>query len=357
MHTMQTHERLPTIVFSSVVRSTKQSESHGGVYLFDLQTEQLTQMIDWDDQSIDFTQRGGDRGLRGIAFHAERMFLAAADEIFIYDPSFRLLGSIKNPYLRHCHEINVGGDKLFLGSVGYDSILEYDIPSERFTAGYCIRYRGIRRRILRRKEGGFQTRPWPSLIVFDPNGDDGPEPGDTSHPSFPRWHAGELHIAGGGLGHIYAVRDGRLARVARIPFESHNAQLFRGGVLMNHSPTHRMLFLDGRGQMTKTWPVPQYPEEALEFANVPRDHAYQGFCRGITMAGENVIVQGSSPATINLFRWDPPEMIKSVNLTMDVRNSIHGLEIWPYAEVPSPPAALATADVRTNPSGGGPAAG
>lgn len=344
---MQTHaERLPVIVFSSVVRSTKQSESHGGVYLLDLETEQLTQMIDWDDQSIDFSQRGGDRGLRGIAFHGDRMFLAAADEIFVYDPEFRLQGSIKNRYLKHCHEINVGGGKLFLGSVGYDSILEYDIAEGRFTAGYCIRYTGIRRRLLRRKEGGIQTRPWPSLTVYDPTREGGPEPEDSSHPSFPRWHDSELHIAGGGLGHIYAVRNGRLARVARIPFESHNAQLHRGGVLMNHSPTHRMLFLDARGRMTKTWPVPSYPEEALEFANVPRDHAYQGFCRGIAMASEQVIVQGSSPATINLFRWDPPERIKSINLTMDVRNSIHGLEIWPHPTVPSQPVTSAAAAVR-----------
>ena len=53
--------RLPTVVFSSVVRSTRQTESHGGVYLLDLETERLEQMIDWDDPTIDFTTRGGDR--------------------------------------------------------------------------------------------------------------------------------------------------------------------------------------------------------------------------------------------------------------------------------------------------------
>ena len=187
---MQTpSDRLPTIVFSSVVRSTEKSESHGGVYLLDLETEQLTQMIDWDDQTIDFTQRGGDRGLRGIAFHEDRMFLAAADEIFVYDPSFRLTGSIKNPYLRHCHEINTGGGKLFLGSVGYDTILEYDIEAERFTAGYCIRYHGIRRKLRRKRRDGFQIRPRPRLTVFDPYDEGGPEPADTAHPSFPWWNA------------------------------------------------------------------------------------------------------------------------------------------------------------------------
>ena len=163
--------RLPAIVFSSVVRSTQQLESHGGVYLLDLETEQLTQMIDWDDQTIDLSQRGGDRGLRGIAFWDDRMYLAAADEIFVYDPGFRLVGSIKIPYLRHCHEINTGGGKLFLGSVGYDTILEYDIAEERFSAGYCIRYSPLRRKLRRKNREGFQFRPRPTLTVFDPNGD------------------------------------------------------------------------------------------------------------------------------------------------------------------------------------------
>ena len=112
-------------------------------------------------------------------------------------------------------------------------------------------------------------------------------------------------MAGGGLGHIYAIRDRRMRRYARIPYESHNAHPFRGGLLMNHSPTHRMMFTDMRGRIQKTWAVPVYDESELEFSNVPRDHAYQGFCRGIAETGENIIVQGSSPATINLFRWGP----------------------------------------------------
>jgi hypothetical protein len=166
--------------------------------------------------------------------------------------------------------------------------------------------------------------------VFDPNEPGGPEPGDTAHPSFPWYEDGVLHVAGGGLGHIYTIRDRKLRRYAKIPFESHNAHPFRGGLLMNHSPTHRMLFTDMKGRVLRSWPVPRYDPEQLEYANIPRDHAYQGFCRGIAVASENLIIQGSSPATINLFRWDPPELVRSINLTMDVRNSVHGLEIWPF---------------------------
>jgi hypothetical protein len=328
-------DKLPIVVFSSVVRSTKKSESHGGVYLLDLETESLTQVIDWDDPTIDFDTRGGDRGLRGIAFHNDLMYLAAAERILVYDRTFRLKNTIQNRYLKHCHEINVGDDKLFLGSVGYDSILEYDIVRGQFTAGYCLRYTGFRRKLRWRRMG---WRPPPRFSVFDPNDEHGgPQPGDTSHPSFPWYADGTLYVCGGGLGHIYAVRDSRMRRFAKVAYECHNAHPFRDGVLYNHSPTHRMYFATRRGRVLKSWPVPAYDPDALEYANVPRDHAYQGFCRGIATPSPDIIVQGSSPATINVFRWDSSEPLKSINVTMDVRNSVHGLELWPFPDVPDAP--------------------
>ena len=39
---------------------------------------------------IDWRGRGADRGLRGIAFHDETVYIAASDELFAYTPDFRL---------------------------------------------------------------------------------------------------------------------------------------------------------------------------------------------------------------------------------------------------------------------------
>src|SRR5437764_12797917 len=44
-------------------------ESHRGVYLIDINSGQYDQVIDWNDESSNWEGRGGDRGLRGIAFH------------------------------------------------------------------------------------------------------------------------------------------------------------------------------------------------------------------------------------------------------------------------------------------------
>src|SRR5689334_12383292 len=114
--------QLPRVIASSVVRATDQGESHGGVYLVDLATGESEQVIDWNDSSISWDGRGADRGLRGIAFHDDLVYLAASDEIFVYNREFAPVGSHRNRYLKHCHEIAVAGDRLYATSTGYDSV-------------------------------------------------------------------------------------------------------------------------------------------------------------------------------------------------------------------------------------------
>jgi len=43
-----------------------------------------------------------------------------------------------------------------------------------------------------------------------------------------------------------------------------------------------------------------------------------------------LIAVGSSPSTISLFDFDQKKKVASVNLSMDIRNAIHGMEVWPY---------------------------
>jgi len=125
------------LITTSVVRGSQQGESHGGLYLIDLQTEQIDQLLDWNTGNIDWTGRGADRGLRGIAFHNERVYVAASDELFAYSKNFKLLGSWRNPYLKHCHEIAVFGHTLFLTSTGFDSILGFNLKHGSLRLGYA----------------------------------------------------------------------------------------------------------------------------------------------------------------------------------------------------------------------------
>jgi hypothetical protein len=321
---------LPRIVFSSVVRSTNKGEAHGGLYLADLQTGGVEQVLDWSDPSIDWEGRGGDRGLRGIAFHGDRLLLSASDEIFVYDKEFRPLGSFRNRYLKRCHEIGVSGDRLFLASTGFDAVLEYDLVAEAFVRGYHLR--SPERMKLRRQ---LHLRPRPKLTLFDPNGDEGPTPGDTCHINnvFPLGDA--IYASGTRMGSIWNVRDGRLERYARIPYGTHNARPFRDGVLLNHTATDRVAFMDRRGRVLRSFPLKRYDRSELVRAELPADRARPSFGRGLAVLGNDLIVGGSSPATITLYQFDPPRVLATINVTMDVRNAIHGLEIWPFDPSPS----------------------
>src|SRR4051812_12576426 len=130
---------LPKVIASSVIRSAHQGQSHGGLYIIDLEPEKWRQVIDWNDPSINWGGRGADRGLRGIALYGGEVYLAASDELFVYGPDFNLRRSFRNEYLKHCHEICVWGDRLFLASTEFDSVLEFDLSTERFTRGFCFR--------------------------------------------------------------------------------------------------------------------------------------------------------------------------------------------------------------------------
>ncbi len=41
---------------------------------------------------------------------------------------------------------------------------------------------------------------------------------------------------------------------------------------------------------------------------------------------------GFSPSTISLYDLEINQKVGSVNLSMDIRNAIHGLECWPFDE-------------------------
>jgi hypothetical protein len=77
--------------------------------------------------------------------------------------------------------------------------------------------------------------------------------------------------------------------------------------------------------------VPLFPEEELTHRDFDDSRvARQGFARGLCVIDENHIAIGSSPSSISLFNLETEERVGSVNLSMDIRNAIHGMEVWPY---------------------------
>ena len=215
--------KFPTIICSSVVRSTHQGESHGGIYLVDLNSGDYKQVVDWNDSSIDWEGRGGDRGLRGIAFYDNKIYLAASDELFVFNKNFEIVNSFRNKYLKHCHEIFVFKDSLFITSTAFNSILEFNLKSNTFVKGYYIKQRRFLRFLdkiafklehKKIKRKFFLTKILgifkPKLIIFDPNSDNGPTLQLEFHINNVYCDNGRIYFCGTRLNHIYYILNEKI---------------------------------------------------------------------------------------------------------------------------------------------------
>jgi uncharacterized secreted protein with C-terminal beta-propeller domain len=319
---------LPQVIATSVIRSSFQGESHGGIYLIDLQNETSKKVYDWNNYQIDWSGRGFDRGLRGIAFYGKKICLASSDEIFIFDQNFNIVGSIRNNFLKHCHEIYIQNKILYLTSTGHDSILVYSLEKKRFIAGFNLFYPGLDQKLSNTRIGVK-----PSLKIFDPNGDDGPIRKDTFHINnvFVD-EKNTIYISGTRLGAIYKIEDqsNTLKKHCTIPFYTHNAQPYKDRIILNNTSLNKVIYMSKNNHVLRQYSIKLYPENDLLMKDIPKDHARQGFARGLCTF-ENLLIGGSSPATISVYDLDESDKrIKTINISLDVRNAIHGLEIWPY---------------------------
>ena len=320
---------LPKIIVTSVVRSSNQGESHGGVYLIDLETEYYEKVIDWNEAQIDWTGRGGDRGLRGIAIYDKNIFIAASDEIFVYDEKFELLKSIKNQYLKHCHEICIKNRKLFLTATGYDSILVYDLEIGAFEIGYTLRlkpkskFQLILKKMLNKIIIGYK---YLKCSTFDPNSNKGPYLADTCHINnvFPTHD--DLLISGTKLNRALVLSNKKIKGHFNIPFGTHNVQLYQNDLIYNDTANDQVSYINLKSNTSNTFELSDIDEQNITHNEISDDHARIKFGRGL-IKHEHCLISGSSPSRINVFDIKSGMLVKTVVLSNDVRNAILGIEV------------------------------
>jgi hypothetical protein len=77
--------------------------------------------------------------------------------------------------------------------------------------------------------------------------------------------------------------------------------------------------------------VPKYDPADIESKGIDESSvARQGFGRGLCLINERIVAAGSSPSTISLHDLEDSKTLLSVNISKDIRNAIHGLEVWPF---------------------------
>jgi hypothetical protein len=303
------------LITTSVVRGSEQGESHGGVYVIDVEGQDVHQVINWNTTDIDWQGRGWDRGLRGIAIDGETVYIAASDELFAYTPDFKLIGSWRSPYLKHAHEMSIHERSLYVTSTGYDSILAFDLDEKKFFWALHIDLDRF----------NFKGS------IYDPTGDEGPLLLNKLHLNNVHTNDNGMYISGmksGGMLHF----NGEAVRMSvTLPQGTHNAQPYRDGVLFNDSKADAVRYASRSGEEDRALKVPKYDPADIENKGIDDTRvARQGYARGLCLINDRIVAAGSSPSTISLHDLLESETLLSVNLSMDIRNAIHGLELWPF---------------------------
>jgi len=303
------------LVATSVVRGSCQGESHGGIYIVDLEEERVYQPVDWNTTEIDWQGRGWDRGLRGIAFHNDRVFVVASDVLLECNPSFELVASHRNPYLKLCHEICVHEQHVFITSTAFDSILGFNLRKNAFDIALMLRTDGENLSVGR----------------YNPNSDQGPLPMDKLHINSIFCEKGGMYISGLRTKGLLLYNGKRIGVSATLPAGTHNARPFREGVLLNDTQSNTLRYATRTGKDDCAFNVPLYPQADLLKTEMDDSRiTRQGFGRGLCAISDTLIAAGSSPSTITLYDLDQKKVVKTINISMDIRNTIHGLEVWPY---------------------------
>ena len=253
--------------------------------------------------------------MRGIAFDGDIIYIAASDELFAYDRAFKLIDSWRNPYLKHCHEIAVHQRNLYLTSTGYDSILAFDLDKKEFLWALHVDVEAFQ----------FKGR------AYDPTQDDGPLLLNKMHINNVSPTDGGMYISGIKTGGMLHFNGKAISMSVTLPEGTHNARPFRDGVLYNDTKSDCLRYASRDGAEDRALKFPKYDRSLLLNTNLDDSRtARQGFGRGLCLLSDHVVATGSSPSTISVHDLKENETVLKVNLSMDIRNAIHGLEIWPY---------------------------
>ncbi|NOR36411.1 MAG: hypothetical protein GQ577_06650, partial [Woeseiaceae bacterium] len=126
-----------------------------------------------------------------------------------------------------------------------------------------------------------------------------------------------MYIAGLKTGGMLHFNGKSINMSATLPEGSHNAQPFEDGVLFNDTAAGVVRFASRDYTRDSAFNVPAVDDRS--------------FGRGLCIVKDRVIAAGSSPSTIAVHDLESGETALTVTLSTDVRNTIHGLEVWPFS--------------------------
>ena len=280
--------------------------------MVDFDNQVIEKKIDWQKDNIDWRGYDADRGLRGIAFDKETIYIATSNELRAYNKNFSLIDSWQITYLKYCQDMFVWERTLFIVSAGYDSVLRFNLDKKIFEQGIHIEVQQSR----------FKA------ILYDPYEEQGPLLLNKLDLNSVYCAKGGMYIGGSRKGMLH-FNGQTVLMAAELPEGNRNARPFRDGVLFNDAKVNCVRYC-GRSQSNedRAMKIPKYDIKDIDSEITPI--LKQGRVRGLAVLSNSIIAVGSAPATITIFNLAKNKKLGSVNLEEDISHAITCLVEWPF---------------------------
>tara|TARA_Y100000310_G_scaffold322573_1_gene381759 strand:- start:490 stop:1410 length:921 start_codon:yes stop_codon:yes gene_type:complete len=304
-----------------VIRAAQQGDVHGGLYVIDLDTEEVVHYSPYEKEFVNDNERGGERGLRGIVVLDDRIIVSdSAGFIELDRNTYEIKRTFQDrDHLKSIHEVVMHDDHIWATSTAHDAIAKYDLDFN--LKGFW--------EILGHNKDDYKILTAKKEITADQKSNDD------------NFHINSMFVSDGRLtfsGLITPLYDFEtMEKIYEIPV------IGRGQA---KSFVHNFYKLDGVAVANLTTyssfgisytSLPYGIDDSIDFVPypVPRtkdakfivdDIASNNWNRGLAITDGKFII-GSSPARILVFDRYKGEFNKEIVLEKDIRHAIHGLEV------------------------------
>ena len=114
------------VAITSVVRYSRETEISGSLRVLDLERGRLqfvTPSPESTFRAADPNPRGGTRGTRGISVYGDRLVVANAERLFVFDTAWNLVAELSNELMADVHDILADERGIWVAATGIDQLL------------------------------------------------------------------------------------------------------------------------------------------------------------------------------------------------------------------------------------------
>ena len=298
------------VICSTVIRAAEQGAVHGGLYVIDIDSDEVLEYIPYAGDFDNENTRGGERGLRGVAVLEDRIVVADSSGLIEIDKETYTITKEKRDrgFFKSIHEICYFDNHIWVTSTGYDAIAKVDLDFNLVEFWEILGESKDDHKIF---TGKRQIKPEEAV------------PDDKYHINSISAFSGRLVFCG----LITSLYDFEcmdvvesMPSIGDIKSFQHNFYEYDDCSLINMtSLKHLGIIQNGQSSF---FPIPATNHAKFSIDKI----AENNWNRGLTKH-DNLAIIGSSPARLMVLDMDTGQFIHHVQLEKDVRHAIHGLEI------------------------------